>query len=174
MTFTKRARYIIISCIAPELLGLLAIFVLSASLLGGCGGPSKEQIQAWRETADEIQSLDNLATRLYRQGRYAEAEPYVRRIIETIEKEVGPDNLKLAQPRNNLAVICEKTGDDRQAEFNYLRVLTILEMSLGPENPKVGEAMIGVAGFYQRSGRLEESRKNVRTGSGPPDRGPGR
>ncbi|MEW5725541.1 MAG: tetratricopeptide repeat protein, partial [Thermodesulfobacteriota bacterium] len=133
---------------------VLILVAVTLLLLVGCEGPF---FKALRLKSAEIRSLDRAATRLYKQGRYAEALPYVLEIVAVLEAEVEPEDLKLAQPLNNLAVIYEKLGKKDEAEKLYLRVLAIIEKKVGPDDRVLAVKLGDLAAIYSESGRWAEA-----------------
>ncbi len=54
--------------------------------------------------------LNSVAGVYFKQGRYAEAEPLVKRSLAIREKALGPEHPDVAQSLNNLAVVYVKQG----------------------------------------------------------------
>ncbi len=55
-------------------------------------------------------NLNNLATLYDDQGRYAEAQPLVKRALAIVEKALGPEHPHVAQSLNNLALLYQAGG----------------------------------------------------------------
>ena len=79
--------------------------------------------------------LNNLALVYEDQGRYAEAEPLLKRSLAVEEKSLGPDNPDLGPALNNLALVYEDQGRYAEAEPLYRRFLAITEKDLGRITP---------------------------------------
>ena len=81
------------------------------------------------------QTLGNLIEIIQIQGKFAEAEPYLRRKLLIAEERYGPDHPQVAAHLNNLAENYRAQTKYEEAEPLLKRSLTILEKTLGPENP---------------------------------------
>ena len=101
-------------------------------------------------------SLNNLAV-LYCQGRYAEAEPFIKRSLAIAEKALGPEHPDVGTALNNLAVLYRSQGRYAEAEPLYKRSLAIREKALGPDHPDVGTSLNNLAVLYQSQGRYAEA-----------------
>jgi tetratricopeptide (TPR) repeat protein len=81
-----------------------------------------------------VQSLNGLATLRRLQGRYAEAEPLIRRALNLAEKSFPAADLEIASTLNSLGVLYKYQNRFAEAERQYRRALGIMEMALGPEH----------------------------------------
>ncbi len=61
------------------------------------------------------QSFNNQAGLYQAQGRYAEAEPLVKRALAIREKTLGVEHPEVAQSLENYAALLRKTGRDAEA-----------------------------------------------------------
>ena len=66
-------------------------------------------------------TLNNLALLYWAQGRYAEAEPLLKRALAIFEKALGPEHPNVAQSLENYAVLLRKTGRGAEAEKMEVR-----------------------------------------------------
>lgn len=99
-----------------------------------------------------------LLSRAYRElGRFAEAEPPVRRAVEIFERALGPENPNVATPLNNLAFLLEKQGRYAEAEAIYRRSLAIREKANGPRHPAVANLLNNIATLERNMGRYAEA-----------------
>jgi tetratricopeptide (TPR) repeat protein len=64
------------------------------------------------------------------------------------EKELGPDDLRLATTLNNLAVLYLECGRHLDAEQLCSRSLAIVEKAWGPSHPKTARRLSNLAGIY--------------------------
>jgi tetratricopeptide (TPR) repeat protein len=85
---------------------------------------------------DVALALHNLAWVYEAQGRYADAEPLLRRSLAIMEKAVGRDHPTVAIQVNSLASLYLTQGRYSEAEPLYERALAIREKTLGPEHPE--------------------------------------
>ena len=68
-------------------------------------------------------------------GRYAGAEPLLRRALEGFERVLGKEHPDTLTSVNNLARLLDSTGDYAGAEPLYRRALEGIERVLGKEHP---------------------------------------
>jgi CHAT domain-containing protein len=107
-------------------------------------------------------SLNNLATIYAKQGRYAEAEPPLRRSLGIREKALGPDHPDVATSLINLAEIFKIRGRYANAEPLYRRSLGILEKNLGPDHPTIATAASDLGWMYLMQGRYADAELPLR------------
>ena len=62
---------------------------------------------------DTASSYNNVSYNLFVQGRLAEAEPFLRKAVEVIERRVGPDHPRSKLYRANLEVLEQRLGSGR-------------------------------------------------------------
>jgi Tfp pilus assembly protein PilF len=98
-------------------------------------------------------SLNDLAMVYEGQGRYAEAEPLLKRALAIRETALGPDHPDVATSLNNLAMVYEGQGRHAEAEPLFKRALLIREKRLGPDHPDSGASLNNLAMVYERQGR---------------------
>lgn len=91
------------------------------------------------------------------QGRYAEAIPAAKTLVQICEEDWGPNHENLATVLHNLGFLYQQTGDYAQAEPIFLRALSIREKTLGPEHPDVARSLNGLALLYQEEGDYKQA-----------------
>ena len=101
--------------------------------------------------------LNNLATLYGNQGRYAEAEPLIKRSLAIWEKALGPENPAVATSLLNLGALLETQGRHAAAELAYKRSLAIIEKVLGPDHPDVAGSLNNLAILYGKQARYPEA-----------------
>ncbi len=106
---------------------------------------------------DVAASLNNLAELYKTQGRYAEAEPLLERVLEIDEKSLGPEHPDVAISLNNLASLYDDQGRYAEAEPLYERSLAIAEEALGPEHPEVAISLNNLALLYSNQARYGDA-----------------
>jgi tetratricopeptide (TPR) repeat protein len=67
------------------------------------------------------------------QGRYAEAEPLIRRSLAIREKVLGREHPDVARSLNNLADLYERQRRYAEAQPLFERALAIRERAVGPD-----------------------------------------
>ncbi len=102
-------------------------------------------------------SLSRLAESLYRQKKYTEAEPLLKRSLPIIEKVLGPEHADVATSLNVLADLYGSQGEYGVAEPLYRRSLAIREKALGPEHPDVATNLNNPSFLYDAQGKYGEA-----------------
>ena len=105
----------------------------------------------------EAHALDHQGTELYRKGRYAEAEPLLKRSLAIYEKVLGPADPDLSASLDNLARVYQDEGRYGEAEPFYKRSLAIRQKALGREHPEVAKSLNNLAVIYAKQGRYREA-----------------
>jgi tetratricopeptide (TPR) repeat protein len=77
------------------------------------------------QLTDLATNLNNLAELYRSQGKYEEAEPLYKRVIEIDKKTLGKDHPDVATTLNNLALLYDSQGKYEEAEHLYKRVIEI-------------------------------------------------
>ena len=94
----------------------------------------------------ETDGLMNEAQTFREDGRYAEAEPLLRRALDIREKGLlGPEHIGVAIALNSLAVLLRDNGDVAGAEPLLRRALAINEKTLGTDHPEVAATLNNLA-----------------------------
>lgn len=106
----------------------------------------------WRLTL----TLGNLAENYRVQGKFAEAEPYLKQVLEIDEQVFGLNHPNVAAHLNNLAGNYRAQGRLAEAEPLYKRTLDIWENLLGPEDPLVLFALKNYVDLLHEMGRDAE------------------
>jgi tetratricopeptide (TPR) repeat protein len=101
--------------------------------------------------------LNNLGQVDKVQGRYAEAEPLIKRSLAIREKVLVPDHPDVARSLNNLADLYERQGRYAEAEPLYRRALAVRERAVGPDHPDTATSTNNLAFLYQIEGRTADA-----------------
>ncbi len=94
---------------------------------------------------------------LYQAGRYEQAIPFWRKVLELSEREFGPDHPTTATMLNNLAVLYKSQDRYEAAEPLYERALAIREKALGPDHPDVAKSLENYATLLRKTDRDNEA-----------------
>src|SRR3990172_4215290 len=105
-----------------------------------------EKWEVYRPDAAAV--LSGAAMVHHKKGRYDQAVALYQRALLIRERELGPDDLKLATTLNNLAVPYLECGKYLEAERLCSRSLAIVEKAWGPNHPKVARRLSNLAGIY--------------------------
>jgi CHAT domain-containing protein/Tfp pilus assembly protein PilF len=128
------------------------IFLGATSLFLASGS-----VQASSEDVQEAQTLAQRGEQLHHEGRYADAEPLIKRSLELYEKELGPEHPNVATSLSNLASLYRSQGRYIDAELLIKRSQEIFEKALGSDHPVVGNALRGLALIYVDQGRYADA-----------------
>ena len=129
----------------------LVILILVVAHLAGTSGWAEEN------SLQKAIELNQEATRLGQQGRYAEAIPLAERILVIREKVLGPEHAGTAMALNNLALLYVNMGTFDKAESLFRRSLTIIEKVMGPEHPNTATSLNNLAELYSTMGANEKA-----------------
>ena len=78
-------------------------------------------------------------------GKYAEAIPFAKEVVELTKSEFGPEHKNNSASLNNLAGLHKSLGRCAEAELLYKRSLAIQEKALGPEHPTTAVSLNNLA-----------------------------
>ena len=99
----------------------------------GPGGPRGEP---GADLAAVAQSLNQLATLYYDLGRFAEAEPLLRRAVEAQDKAARPDPLEQARSQTLMGLLLVAQRRYAEAEPHFLKAIALREKAQGPRTPR--------------------------------------
>jgi CHAT domain-containing protein/Tfp pilus assembly protein PilF len=95
-------------------------------------------------------------------GKYSDAAPLLTHALETAEKQLGADDVRLARILNRLGYLQRQQGSYALAEATLQRALAINEKSLGPEHPNTVESMQFLGLVYRSSNEFAKADKMYR------------
>jgi tetratricopeptide (TPR) repeat protein len=108
---------------------------------------------------------DRLGVAVYKQGRYDEAIPLLKRAIALREKDIDPNPLELAKSKNNLANALAGQGRIPESTQIYEEVLRSLSSRQNDTDPNIATIINGMAqnlassycdlGLYWKSEQLQ-------------------
>jgi serine/threonine protein kinase/tetratricopeptide (TPR) repeat protein len=104
-----------------------------------------------------LQSQNQLAWVLDREGRDAEADKLARQTLETERRVLGPEDPITLEDVDYLATILEKLGNYQDEEKLQRELLEIETRRLGPENPRTIRAMANLASAVSLEGHIVEA-----------------
>jgi tetratricopeptide (TPR) repeat protein len=107
--------------------------------------------------ADVGRAQLNVASILYVQGRYAEAEREYAAALAVYEKALGPAHPDLAAVHNNLGAVYQAQDRYAEAARAYEKGLALAEAGAGPESRRVVTALEGIADAQLRLRRPAEA-----------------
>jgi tetratricopeptide (TPR) repeat protein len=101
--------------------------------------------------------LNQQATDLNKQGRYAESLPLAKQVLAIFEKALGPNHPSVAVALANLAQIYVQQKQYDLAEPLYKRCTAILEKARDSSHPDLGFILANLADLYSRQSRYAEA-----------------
>jgi tetratricopeptide (TPR) repeat protein len=104
---------------------------------------------------DPARVLSSVAMVRHKKGRYDQAESLYQQALKIRERELGPDDLKVATTLNNLAVLYLDRGRYLEAESLCSRSLAIVEKAWGRDHPKVARRLSNLADIYAVQNKYE-------------------
>jgi tetratricopeptide (TPR) repeat protein len=89
---------------------------------------------------------------LYSSGKYEQAIPIAKKLLEATQRERGPTHPDTALSLNNLAELYRATGAYAKAEPLCQHALAIREKALGPTHPDTAQSLNNLAALYDDMG----------------------
>jgi len=105
----------------------------------------------------EAADLNKRAMQFLARGRYAQAEPLLKRALAIQEKDFGSNHPATVSNLGSLANLYALQGQYAQAESFYRRALVTQEKTLGPDHPKIAMLLENIARIYRKTGREQEA-----------------
>ena len=110
--------------------------------------------------------LGEHAALLSAMGNYPEARAQYSKLVSRSERELGPDDPRVAKSVEHLAWLHQIDGEYSVARALYERALAIEEKHLGPQHPAVASTLTALAGVLQRLDRPAEARQALERAAG--------
>ena len=132
---------------------LLTLTILVVLTLIGAGahesvkGRARSAVQD-PQAVEEVKRLVEQVNKLRALAKYAEAIPLGERLLELVEKEVGPEHVAVANIINGLAELYRAARNVDRAEHFFQRALAMRQKLLGPEHPDVAVTLNNLALLY--------------------------
>jgi len=98
------------------------------------------------------------ATLAEEQGRYADADAFLRQGLAAREKMSGPRNLESASMLVSLGLVLNSQDNRPEALEAYAKSAAIYEELLGPSHPSLADALHGIGYTYLRQARYAEAK----------------
>ena len=134
--------------------GLLWFLVLAFAV-----APSATLAQSAEQQAAlvEAKRLSQEAIQLYQAGKLAETEQVLKRVLEILEKALGPDDPNVFPIVMDLAALYNAQGQYAQDEPLHRRALAIREKVLRSEHPDVATSLENYAALLRKINRAAEA-----------------
>ncbi len=114
-------------------------------------------VSAQQPALDEATKLNARVVSLYREGKYAEAEPLAKRAIELREKELGPEAKEVSVSLMNLGLIYKAQQKYEAAERLLRRALKNEEKRLGGDHPELYDLLVQLGWTCHGLGRTRDA-----------------
>ena len=101
----------------------------------------------------ELKAAYRQSKALNAQGKYAEAIPVWRRVLDLEEQEFGPVHSRVATALVYLGAAYHRQGRYSEAESVYKRALVIWEKTFGPDSRFVATILNSLNVLYRLQGR---------------------
>ncbi len=132
---------------------ILPVLLLVTLLLTQWIPAEAQNDQVLEEAKTLIQNLDQLE----KAGKYEEAIPYAKKLLEIFEKYSQKDDPNIAMFLNRFAMLYLTKGRYAEAEPLLKRSLEINQKSSGKEYPNLAISLHGFSLLYQKTNRFKEA-----------------
>ncbi len=105
----------------------------------------------------EDTQIKYLANLHYFQGKYDEAEPFYKQILELQRETLGESHPNFAQNLSDLANLYRSQGRYNEAEPLYIQALELRRKKLGDNHPDFAQNLDDLANLYHSQGRYDEA-----------------
>ncbi|MGY3698656.1 CHAT domain-containing protein/Tfp pilus assembly protein PilF [Bradyrhizobium sp. USDA 3240] len=136
---------------------LLIILIAAAS-----SSPHAQTLGSPFDFGADDSSLAGIGYSLSAQGRYSEAEPYLRGSLAIRERKSGPEHPAVAESLAYLGGALIMQGRFSDAEPFFRRALAIREKAFGPDSPLAAESLAGLGVAINRQNRSVEAEPYLR------------
>jgi tetratricopeptide (TPR) repeat protein len=107
-------------------------------------------------------SMDNVALLYRNQGKYAQAEPLVTKVLGEERHVLGDEHPDTLITMNNLAGLYRDQGKTAQAEMLYIKLLELQRRVLGAEHPRRLASMKDLAVLYLNQFKYQQAETLLR------------
>ena len=114
-----------------------------------------------------VRPMNNLGVLLSNQGKFDEAQVFLREALEADERKLGADHPEVGAELINLAkAICRGSSHYEDGERFAARAANVFAKAAGPESWPVGQARVMRGTCLTRLRRFGEAESEVRSGIG--------
>ena len=106
--------------------------------------------------------LDGLAFLLSEQGKYNEAEPICKQILDHRTRQYGPEHEQTLKTLWNLALAYRKQGKFVDAEESYTQLVDIQSKTLGTDHPTTLDSLMQLAWVLRNLQKYPQSEERYR------------
>jgi eukaryotic-like serine/threonine-protein kinase len=109
----------------------------------------------------EAQLLGNRGQLLTIQGKLAEGEALLKKTVEVLERNYGPDHLELGNAYAALSEVTMRMGDQAKGLELAQRAHAIDEKNYGPNHPETAKSAFNVAMALKAQGKFDEALRRI-------------
>lgn len=106
-----------------------------------------------------VVSMECLAEHYFTQNAFAKAEPLVKRIIQRLEANLGPEHQDVGNSINNLGLLYHRQKKYFMAETEYQKALAILAKALGSAHVQTANTVANYAKLLRETHRHQAAQK---------------
>lgn len=129
--------------------------VVSIGLFALLGSVGSVHVHAQR--SDDFRALNDQLSRLFNEGKYAEAVPLAERYVFIARQRYGEKHSEFGVAILWLAESYRYQGRYTEAEPLYKRAVAIFEETRGPRNNSVASSLHNLSLLYRAQGRYSEA-----------------
>ena len=122
----------------------------------------RQVLAAGGESKGNAIALHSLAESLVDQGKYVEAEVFLRQALALKQAELGEEHQDSASIMLGLASLLHRKGDFQEAERLAQRAVAIQKKVLGEKHPDFASTLKVLAVVLEAQGRLPEAESHLR------------
>jgi serine/threonine protein kinase len=115
-----------------------------------------------RDAEEWARLQDAIATLLFDQGKYPDAEQLFRRVIAVRTRAMGPENPDTLASRNRLIYVLNEEEKHEEAETEARQVVTLREKILGSEHPDTLLSRYNLASALYHGGKYAQAEQFYR------------
>jgi serine/threonine protein kinase len=115
-----------------------------------------------RDAEEWAKLQDAIATLLFDQGKYREAEQLFRRVIAVRARAMGPEHVDTLASRHRLVYVLNEEEKHEEAETEARQVVTLREKILGSEHPDTLLSRYNLASALYHSGKYVQAEELYR------------
>ncbi|MDX6574208.1 MAG: hypothetical protein QOE96_161 [Blastocatellia bacterium] len=141
---------------------VLFVLILSAPGQGSSASPQQSRPNEQSAELAEASRLAQSVVSLYEAGKYDEALPIARRVVQIRERVLPKDDDKIVAAVTNLAEVQFSRGQDSEAQGLFERALHTYERTAGVDSAKLGDVLDRLALVYYRFGRASDTERVYR------------
>lgn len=122
---------------------------------------AEERVAKLKQQGDDgrnyANALNDIGFNYFAMGRYEEAEPVFREVLELRRKIYGEEHLQYASSLNNLATLYQSLKRFKEAESFSLQTLDLRRKLLGKEHTRYATSLLNLGVLYMEQDKLKQA-----------------